>query len=421
MTDVSMTLVEDCQVCGSRDLTLALSLGFVPPVNEVHRPRTAGSGQVAYPLDLLRCPVCHLVQLGVELPARVLFPAEYPYRSGTTKILRDNFADLARETEAVLGDAKGSLVVDIGSNDGTLLEAFRQRGFRVHGVEPTGAAADAMARGIDTTEAYFDIEVARALRGRLGAARVVTAANVFAHMAKIDLVVDAIAALLDRDGIFVSESHYLGDLVETVQVDTVYHEHLRYYSLHSLMTLLARHGFEPFQVQRIPTHGGSIRVYAAAAGGRPVEPSVPALLAEERASGIIDGSALRTLAERAARARRRLPRLLGDLVTAGKRVYGIGAPSRASTLINFTGIDVDLLETVLEVPDSPKIGGLIPGTRIPIEHERRLFDDPPDYALLLSWHIADELIPKLRSKGFAGGFVIPLPEPRVVTGDMVGS
>lgn len=420
MTTVTMTPVETCQVCGSPDLDAALWLGFVPPVNEILRSTAAGKAQVAYPLDLLRCRRCHLVQIGVVLPAQVLFPVEYPYRSRTTRILRDNFADLARQTESVLGRADGALVIDVGSNDGTLLGAFADRGFKVHGIEPTGAAEDAVARGIDTTQAYFTPDVARQVRARVGAARVVTATNVFAHMADIDSVMAAIAALLDDDGIFISESHYLGDLVRTVQVDTIYHEHLRYYSLDSLSALLARHGLEAFRVDRIPTHGGSIRVYAAPAGRRQADPSVRALIDEEQRTGIIDGSALATLARRAATARRSLVCLLSELVDGGKRVYGIGAPSRASTLINFAGLDRDLVESVLEVPGSPKIGGMIPGTRIPIEDEARLFEEPPDYALLLSWHIADELMPKLRAKGFKGGFIVPLPEPRLVEGGDAG-
>lgn len=414
MTTVTMRPVTECQVCGSRDLTLALSLGFVPPVNAVQRAASVGSDQVAYPLDLLRCSACSLVQIGAELPAEVLFPAEYPYRSATTRILRDNFADLAAETARLLGADARPLTVDIGSNDGTLLAAFVKQGFPVHGIEPTDAAKDAEAQGIATTQAYFNSDTVAAVRAKAGDPGVVTATNVFAHIANVDAVMSAVGRLVGDGGIFISESHYLGDLVETLQIDTVYHEHLRYYALGSLSVLLKRHGFEPFRVQRIGTHGGSIRVFAAREGDRPIDGSVDALLQREAELGVSDGSALVTLKKRAADVRRSLPRLLDDLVRSGKRIYGIGAPSRASTLINFAGLDVDLVESVLEVPQSPKIGGVIPGTRIPIEDERRLFDDPPDFALMLSWHIAEELMPKLRGAGYRGRFIVPLPEPLIV-------
>jgi SAM-dependent methyltransferase len=416
VTDILMRPVTACQICGSADLRLVLSMGFIPPVNEVRKSSTPGSDQVAYPLDLLRCGACHLVQLGVELPAEVLFPADYPYRSGTTRILRENFAALAVETEALLGDGSKPLIIDIGSNDGTLLNAFAERGFPVHGIEPTDAAKDANARGIETTQAYFSMETVNDVRTRVGAPGVVTAANVFAHIADVDQVMAAIGELLATGGVFISESHYLGALVETVQVDTVYHEHLRYYALDSLNALFARHGMEVFRVQRIPTHGGSIRVYAAAKGQIPVDSSVPELLEWEAQLGLTDGSVFDRLSKRATAVRRALPTVLAGLVGQGKRVFGIGAPSRASTLINYAGLDVDLVETVLEVPNSPKIGGLIPGTRIPIEDERRLYTDQPDYALMLSWHIADELMPKLKANGFKGDFIVPLPETIVVPG-----
>lgn len=419
MTTVAMRSVTRCQICGSAGISLELSLGFVPPVNAVRKPSGPASEQVAYPLDLLRCVDCGLVQIGAELPAEILFPPEYPYRSATTRILRDNFADLADQTAGLLGPDKRPLVVDIGSNDGTLLAAFVDRGFPVHGIEPTDAAQDAQARGIDTTQAYFDGKSVAAVRDRLGRPGVVTATNVFAHIADVDAVMAAIDDLLAEDGFFISESHYLGGLIETLQIDTIYHEHLRYYALGSLSALFDRHGFEAFLVRRIPTHGGSIRVFANRKGKRPIDGSIAALLAWEAEIGVTDGTALADLKRRAAVLRRSLPRLIGDLVAAGKRVYGIGAPSRASTLINFTGLDVDLVETVLEVPQSPKIGGIIPGTQIPIEDERRLFDDPPDFALMLSWHIAEELMPKLRAKGYRGDFLVPLPEPRIVAGATV--
>ncbi len=219
--------------------------------------------------------------------------------------------------------------------------------------------------------------------------------------------------MVKPDGLFISESHYLMSLLETVQYDTIYHEHLRYYSLHSLKFLLERHGLEVIHAKRIPTHGGSIRVYSARTGARPVQPSVAAMLAEERSAGAWPDR-LAHFKREVVQSKLGLHALLKDLKQKGARIYGIGAPSRASTLINYVGLDDGIVECVLEVKDSYKVGKYMPGTLIPVLDEARLFDDQPEYALLLSWHIAEELAPKLTAKGFKGRFIVPLPTPRIL-------
>jgi hypothetical protein len=200
-------------------------------------------------------------------------------------------------------------------------------------------------------------------------------------------------------------------LLETVQYDTIYHEHLRYYSLHSLKYLLERHGLEVIHAKRIPTHGGSIRVYSARTGTRPVQPTVAAILAEERAAGAWPDRLARFKRD-VVQSKLGLHALLKDLKQKGARIYG--APSRASTLINYVGLDDGIVGCVLEVKDSYKVGKYMPGTLIPVLDEARLFDDQPEYALLLSWHIAEELAPKLTAKGFKGRFIVPLPTPRIL-------
>jgi hypothetical protein len=219
--------------------------------------------------------------------------------------------------------------------------------------------------------------------------------------------------MLDRRGIFISESHYLLSLLETLQYDTIYHEHLRYYSLHSLQYLLESHGLEVIHTRRIPTHGGSIRVYAARKGDHPKRPSVAAILREEAEAGV-GSQRLAEFRRRAMISKLELHALLAGVKKAGCRVYGIGAPSRASTLINYVGLDDGILDCVLEVKGSLKVGKYMPGTMIPVIEESRLYEDQPEYALLLSWHIAEELIPKLSAKGFRGQYILPLPSPKVV-------
>ncbi|MBI3457503.1 MAG: class I SAM-dependent methyltransferase [Candidatus Rokubacteria bacterium] len=410
----SSVVVERCQVCEAPELEPVLFLGYLPPVNlmpEIGKPL---GEQPSFPARLLRCPRCQLVQLGLIVDPRILFPPDYPYTSGTTKILRDNFAALAQECRTVLALGPEDLVVDIGSNDGTLLGNFAGR-HRVLGIEPTDVGRLADARGIPTLQAFFDRDTARRARAEHGPARVITATNVFAHIEQVHEVVEAILSLLDETGVFVSESHYFPSLVETLQYDTIYHEHLRYYSLHSLQFLLQMHGLEVIHATRIPTHGGSVRVYAARAGALPVRDTVQALLAHE-ARTALDAGSLRAFRERVVRAKLELYGLLLEIKRRGERVVGIAAPSRASTLINYVGLDDGILDYVVEVKGSHKIGRYIPGTLIPVVEESRLFEEQPPYALVLSWHIAEELTPKLTRQGYRGAYVIPLPTPRVWTG-----
>lgn len=402
--------VECCQVCGHAPLDDVLSLGYMPPVNQMVPIGQAPRQQPWFPTDLLYCRSCDLVQLGLAVDPVIIFPAEYPYTSGTTKLLRDNFADLHREAVAMLGLGKDDLVVDIGSNDGTLLSNFQNGGHRVLGIEPTDVGDIANARGIPTIKRYFGLAAAREVKREHGLATVVTAANCFAHIEDVHAILDAIVEMLKPGGVFISESHYLISLLDTLQYDTVYHEHLRYYSVASLKHLLQMHDLDVFHARPIPSHGGSIRVYAAKRGTRPVQDSVQRMLAGEP-----HGEAM---VERLASFRRdvvlsklRLNAMLRDLKEKKARIVGISAPSRASTLVNYVGLDEGIIDYVCEIPGSLKIGKYMPGTRIPVVDETRLFSDQPDCALVFSWHIADELAAKLKAKGYRGRLITPLPNP----------
>jgi hypothetical protein len=405
-------LVERCQICGSTELQSILFLGYLPPVNTMNPIGSRPNEQPAYPAELLHCRVCSLVQLGLIVDPAIIFPPHYAYTSGTTRILRENFAELYREVMERFPLGNDDLVVDIGSNDGTLLGNFKQGGHRVCGVEPTNAHKIAVAAGIPAINAFFGPESAAEVRARYGQASLVTAANVFAHIEDVHQIVDSLLSMLKDDGIFISESHYLASLMETLQYDTVYHEHLRYYSLSSLNHLLEMHGMEVVHAKPIPTHGGSIRVYAARAGRHPVSDAVARVLRAEQEA---------LTPERFGQFRRRVSDSKLDLLALvhqvrrdGNRIYAVGAPSRASTLVNYVGLDDSMLECVLEIAGSYKIGKYMPGTLIPVVEEKRLFDDQPEYALLLSWHIGEELAAKLRQLGFRGKFIVPLPAARIL-------
>ena len=408
----SSIVVDKCQVCGDPDLEPILFLGYLPPVNSMSRIGERPNEQPSYPAQLLKCRNCHLVQLGLIVNPQVLFPPEYPYTSSTTSILRENFAELYRECQTVIELDRNDLVVDIGSNDGNLLSNFVDR-HRVLGITPEEIGKLAIARGIPTIIDYLTERSAAQVLSDHGKARLVTATNVFAHIDNVNGVVRLIKSLLEHDGIFISESHYLLPLIETLQYDTIYHEHLRYYSLSSIKYLLDVNGLEVVHAKPIPTHGGSIRVYAARKGVYPVKSTVEALLSEEMPL-LRNSKTLLSFKERVVLSKLMLYQLLFDIKKRGGVIYGISAPSRASTLINYVGLDDGIIDCVLEVQGSHKIGKYVPGTRIPILDESILFEKQPDYALLLSWHIADELMPKLKTKGYKGKFICPLPNPHIV-------
>jgi len=303
-------------------------------------------------------------------------------------------------------------VVDIGSNDGNLLINFKGN-HRVLGITPEDIGNLAIERGIPTILDYFTRDVVRNIVFGQGKAKVITATNVFAHIENINTVVEDILELLADDGVFISESHYLLSLIETLQYDTIYHEHLRYYSLHSLQYLLAKHRMEIIHAKRIPVHGGSIRVYAARKGKYSVRSSVAELLRGEK-STVIGKESLLEFKKKVVISKLEFHDLLLDIKKRGCHIYGISAPSRASTLVNYAGIADGIMDCVLEIKGSHKIGKYMPGTLIPILEESKLYEDMPEYALMLSWHIADELAPKIKSKGFTGDFIIPLPCPRIL-------
>ncbi len=408
----SSVVVLYCQNCRSDNLKSVLFLGFLPPVNKLLPIGSTPKEQPSYPAQLLYCPTCHLVQLGLIVDPNILFPPEYPYTSGTTKVLRDNFAQLSREVKRMLDVEKSELIVDIGSNDGTLLSNFIAMA-RVLGVTPEDIGEKAIKNGIPTFRAYFTRKVAKQIVKQHGKAKIVTAANVFAHMENIHDVIEGILSLLKSNGVFISESHYLLPLIKKLQYDTIYHEHMRYYSLTSLINLLASHDLEVFHAREIPSHGGSFRTYAARKGSYKVLPSVKKLLQKEKAI-VTSNKAFESFAHKTVLSKLALSSLLSTIKKSRKRIYGISAPSRASTLINYVGLDNGIISCVLEVQGSHKIGKYIPGTLIPILDEERLYKDQPEYAFLFSWHIADELMPKLKAKGYKGKFVIPLPTPRIV-------
>jgi SAM-dependent methyltransferase len=371
-----------CQLCGSDRLRIVLSLGSSPPTCAMP-PAGPRRTETHYPLELARCEDCTLAQLSVTPDPNIVFPADYPYSSGNSPQLHANFEDLARQIEPVDG-----LVVDIGANDGTLLRKFGNT-TRTVGIEPTGQATKITG---PRYRQFFTEQLAHQVVAEHGHASIVTACNVLAHVADLDDVMTGIRTLLAPNGLLIAENHDLDHLVTGHQWDFIYHEHLRYFDTGSFRQLLKRHGFGWETGYPIDTHGGSFRVFARKDGPGDTIP-----VEAER-----DWAGLRRAALEA-RAELRILTL--------DPVWGIGATARATTLINYCGLDIPEIECVCEVPGSDKIGRLIPGTGIPVVSETRLFEEQPPRALLFSWHLADVIIPKLRARGYDGDILVPQRGP----------
>ena len=399
-----------CQISNSNKMESLIFLGYLPPVNTLKKIGSIPNEEISFPAELLYCKKSKLAQLGCIVDKKILFPNAYPYTSSTTKILRENFANLYKDVSKIIKLDKNDLVIDVGSNDGNLLRNFRGK-HRVLGVTPEKIGKIAIKKGIPTIIDYFDTTTVSKIINKYGKAKVITATNVFAHIDDINNIVKLIKKTLKKDGVFISESHYLLPLIQTVQYDTIYHEHLRYYSLESLNFLLKKHNLEIFNVKEINTHGGSIRVYASRKGEYKISSNVKKQFKKERK--YLNKKSFEKFKKNVVSSKLNLFNLIKKIKDENKNIFGVGAPSRASTLINYLGLDQDIIDCVLEIKGSYKIGNYIPGTKIPILDEKILSKKMPNFLILFSWHIKNELKKNLKKKGFKGKFIIPLPYPRI--------
>ncbi|HEY2935746.1 MAG TPA: class I SAM-dependent methyltransferase, partial [Gaiellaceae bacterium] len=404
--------ITSCQGCGARALEPVLDLGHHAPCDSLLTEAMLGEPETHFPLVFCRCASCGLAQLDYAAPPEVVFFPEYPYRTAMTGLLKEHFRRLTRDVTDRLGLGSSDLAIDIGSNDGTLLQGFQEEGLRVLGIEPTDIAKIAIDNGVPTLQAFFSEEVAEQVRAEHGPVSVVTGTNMFAHVNNLFPELRGVATLIGDDGAFVSESHYLLNLIEELQYDTIYHEHLRFYSLKPLIEIFARAGFSIFDVERVPTHGGSIRVWADR-GRREVSERIGELVQLEEEHGLYDDTAYDRFRQRIVDGKLRLLELLIEARRQGP-IVGIGAPGRASTLLAYTGVTRELVDSIVELTGSLKIGQYTPGTHIPIVDERTLFERQPPHALVLSWHIGEAIMPKIRERGYRGTFIVPLPKPRIV-------
>jgi len=401
-----------CQICGNKKLESVLDLGHQPIVQAYLTKQQLGKPETTYPLRFCRCRKCGLLQLDYIADPNLVFPKNYPYRTGLTNMLIRNFRELADSLEKKHSFSKKDLIIDIGSNDGTLLQGFKEKGARVLGVEPTDAAKVANKNGIPTIQEYFTKDTVKKILKKYGKAKIVTATNAFAHIPNPLELTKNIKSVLAPDGVFVSESQYLMDIVEKFEFDTIYHEHLRFYSLKPLIRLFALAGMSLLDAERISSSGGSIRA-CAATGKKTMSERAKKLIRREVQAGLYDPKSWGRFRAQAINAKNNLLKLLIDLKQRGAKIAGITSSARSNTLLGFAKIDSQILDYSVEKAGSPKIGLFTPGTHIPVFAENRLFKDQPDYALVLSWHIGEELMKILRKNGYKGKFIMPLPKAKI--------
>ncbi len=402
-------IINRCQFSKKKDLKTVLSLGYLPAVNNLEKISNKSTSSTFFPTDLLYSPSSKLYQINNIISKNVIFPKTYPYTSSTTKILRENFTELFYETKKLINLNKNDLVVDIGSNDGNLLKKFKN--VRVLGVTPEDIGRKAIKDGIPTILNYFNTSVSKKILKKYGKAKVITATNVFAHIDDINKLIKNILRILKNDGIFITESHYFLSLIETLQYDTIYHEHLRYYTLTSLKKIFQKYKLKIIFAKKIGTHGGSIRVYATREKKKTTNKNVLSLLKTEKKK--INSKSIKKFKDGVVRSKIELISLIKK-IKKNKIIFGVGAPSRATTLVNYVGLDSNIIKYICEVKGSHKIGHYLPGTKIPIVDEKIIFQSKPDYLILFSWHISKELIKIFKKKGYKGKFIIPLPKPKII-------
>lgn len=409
----------NCRFCGAATGDPVLRLGAQPPANSfltAEQVRAVEAGRLEetrVPLDLHLCSTCGLVQIAESLPPETLF-SEYIYVSGTSDLIHRHAERVADLAEAAAGSLRGHLVVEIASNDGTVLRRFRDRGARVLGVEPAANVARvATEAGIPTRVEFFGEASARTIREEHGRARLVLARHVLAHVPDPHGFVEGVAQMLAPDGLFLIEAPYLEPFLTRTEFDTIYHEHLAYLAARPLQSLLDAHGLTLVDAHPFEIHGGSMLYTVAPAGATP-KPSIAALLRRERELGLAERATWEQFAARTGQVRARLGELLESLGSDGSRLAGYGAPAKGNTLLCSLDRGVSALEFLVD-RNPWKQGKYTPGTHLPVRPPEALIEKQPKYTLLLAWNFEEEILrqqDEYRRRG--GRFIRPLPWPEVI-------
>lgn len=396
-----------CQICGEATVA-GLDLGMQPVSDLVLAEAELNRPETFYPMRLQHCPACGLTQLSYIVDPKIVYK-NFPFVSGTTKTATRHLQSLPKDLVKRMGLNRKSFAVDIGSNDGTLLKGYLPSGVRFVGVDPAGDPVKiANENGIETLHLFFNEATAEFLRDSRGKADAITACGVFGHIADLHSVMRGVKTLLARKGMFVTDNQYWLSMVEKLHYDNMFHQHLRYYSLKPMIALFRQYDLDVFDVERSNVYGGSIRVFACHKGDYPIHRRVKNLTALEESAALYETATHERFREAVEQKRRTLFDRVYELAGQGKKVVGIGAPAKATTICNYCRLGPDLVAYMTEL-NPLLIGKYLPGVHIPIRDENEMFDDdpPPDAGILFAWNYYDEIVPKLRKRGFEGEILLP--------------
>jgi len=405
----------NCRFCDKKDIFKFLELGTMAPANSfLTKEELKSINEPAYPLDVFFCEQCGLVQIGYVIPPAALFK-DYVYVSGTSDLIHRHADYLAKSFQKRFGLNEKSRIVEIASNDGTVLQYFKKTGVKTLGVEPAANIAKvAVEAGIETLSNFFNETTSEEIKNTYGIADVILGRHVFAHVPEIHGFVKGLKNLLAPNGVIAIEAPYLIDFIEKNEFDTVYHEHYSYLSMRAMCYLFGLYDMVVFDAERVAIHGGSIIYFIGHKGAYRRTGNIDDLITAEGSSKLDRKETYLAFAERVSRIKANLLRLLEELKVTGKRIAAYGAPAKGNTLLNYCGITIDLVQYTVD--KSPYKQNLYtPGAHLPVYHPDKLVQDMPDYVLLLAWNFADEILQQQKAYREKGGkFILPIPEVKVL-------